>query len=94
LELECRGDGVGPTVVRPQFVLLTSQPFYIFVLYVYFISSEPRQTEKMLKLVLVRHGQAETNLTHAVGRNNHVQLTDKGKDSIWFSNLIDQSNLF
>ncbi|ELR20171.1 phosphoglycerate mutase family domain containing protein [Acanthamoeba castellanii str. Neff] len=34
----------------------------------------------MLKLVLVRHGQAETNLTHAVGRNNHVQLTDMGKE--------------
>jgi hypothetical protein len=32
----------------------------------------------MLKLVLVRHAQAETNLIHAIGRNNHVQLTDKG----------------
>jgi hypothetical protein len=65
------------TVVRPS-GLLTSHPFFIFVFNIYFISSPPRQTDEMLKLVLVRHGQAETNLTHAVGRNNHVQLTDKG----------------
>ncbi len=49
----------------------------------------------MLKLVLVRHGQAETNLIHAVGRNNHVQLTDKGKNSILFDfDFSDRSNLF
>ena len=32
----------------------------------------------LLRLFLVRHGQAETNLVHAVGRNNQSPLTPLG----------------
>jgi len=31
-----------------------------------------------MKLVLVRHAQAESNLVQLVGRNNHVALTEAG----------------
>lgn len=34
--------------------------------------------EVTLKLTLVRHAQAESNLNQLMGRNNHVALTDKG----------------
>ncbi len=36
------------------------------------------KSKKMIKLFFVRHGQAETNLVQAVGRNNSANLTEKG----------------
>eukprot|EP01087_Luapelamoeba_hula_P009847 TRINITY_DN2574_c1_g1_i7.p1 TRINITY_DN2574_c1_g1~~TRINITY_DN2574_c1_g1_i7.p1 ORF type:complete len:235 (-),score=47.50 TRINITY_DN2574_c1_g1_i7:44-748(-) len=35
---------------------------------------------QLVRLLLVRHGQAVTNLTHAIGRNNSTPLTPTGEE--------------